>query len=286
MIKGEEALCDEQEMKENAERIHSNPELYRPFKTFALSQEWLSSFLMDALRYAIMLVRGFSRSGKTELAKSWFRNPLKLKVGHLVDVFPAKMRSYNRRFHDGVVLDDVRNLRFLVNFQHVFQGKPDEEVGFSENTAGGSCAYSKLVFATPFVATFNDSVENEALLETDDFLSKPENRVILRLTESPFQDGRADSAGEAAAASGATLRLMDGACAPSRLNLMTGWTVSDVGEFLRQQDLRAASKVCVDNDVKGRDLATMSSADLQRGLRVSPFLADKVAQAVRDYLSG
>ena len=154
VIKGEEALLDEQEIQENVERIHNNPELYKPFKEFQLAQDWLRTFLRDALRYAIMLVRGFSRSGKTELAKSWFRNPLKLKVGHLVTVFPARMRIYNRRFHDGIVLDDIRDLRFLVNFQHVFQGKPDEEVSFAENTEGGTCAYSKLVFATPFVATF------------------------------------------------------------------------------------------------------------------------------------
>ena len=37
--------------------------------------------LRDALRYAIMLVRGFSRSGKTELAKSWFRAPCAMAVG-------------------------------------------------------------------------------------------------------------------------------------------------------------------------------------------------------------
>ena len=70
VIKGEDALLDEAEIKENAERIHNNIELYKPFKPFPKAQEWLRNFLRDALRYALMLVRGFSRSGKTELAKS------------------------------------------------------------------------------------------------------------------------------------------------------------------------------------------------------------------------
>ena len=285
VIKGEEALLDEEEIKENMERIRSNPDLYKPFKQFPVAQEWLRSFLRDALRYAIMLVRGFSRSGKTELAKSWFRNPLKLKVGRLVNVFPAKMRYYNRRFHDGIVLDDLRDLRFLVNFQHVFQGKPDEEVGFAENTEGGNCAYSKLVFATPFVATFNDSVDNEDLLQTDDFLSKPENRILLRLSEKPFQESGGKESGPTAATPSAVLPLADTSVAQEP-NIMEQWTVSQAAEFLRQQDLCAASKICLQNDVSGADLAKMSRDDLQNGLRFSPFLAEKVVQAVQRFLSG
>ncbi len=279
VIKGEEELLDAEEIAENAQRIHSNPELYKPFKNFVVAQQWLHTFLIDALRYSLMLVRGFSRSGKTELAKSWFSNPCTLKIGHLLTVFPAKMRSYNRRFHDGIVLDDIRDLQFLVNFQHIFQGKPDEEVGFAENTSGGACAYSKLVFATPFVATFNESAKNLELLDTDDFLSKPENRVVIRLTEPPYETGDRNGT---AAPGGA---LVDATVNPQPLEVIQQWTVADVGEFLQKRDMHGASRIFKQNDVSGYDLATMSSSDFQQRLGLSSFLAEKVVQARDNFLA-
>ena len=286
VIKGEEALLDEEEIAENKKRIHENPQLYKSFKRFATAEQWLHTFLKDALRYSLMLVRGFSRSGKTELGKSWFRNPLTLKIGHLLTVFPAKMRIYNRRFHDGIVLDDLRDLQFLVNFQHVFQGKPDEEVGFAENTSGGTCAYSKLVFATPFVATFNDSVANEELLQTDDFLSKDDNRVILRLTEKPFEDDGSDEPGCGMASAGAMLPLLDTSTRTHPSDVMKKWSVAGVAEFLQELGLQSASKICLQNDISGMDLLAMSVDDFQFGLRMTPFLAGKVAQAIKDFLVG
>ena len=290
VTKGEDELLDLEEAAENADRIHRNPILYKPFKTFDVVQEWLRSFTKDALRYSLMIVRGESWMGKTELAKSWFRNPLPMKIGHLLDVFPAKMRKYNRRIHDGIVLDDIRDLQFLVNFQHVFQGKPDEEVGFAENTGGGTCAYSKLVFATPFVATFNDSAKNLDFLEKDDFLSKPTNRVILHLRSSPFVDEEG-GAGEPAGASSSHTPP------PSRLALagvqtplgsraeMEQWSVAEVHQFLAQQDMRAAANVLKQNGVCGSDLATMTSRDLQQGLGMTSFLATKVVQRRDSFLS-
>ena len=290
VTKGEDELLDIEEAAENADRIHSNPFLYKPFKTFAVAQEWLRSFTKDALRYSLMLVRGASWSGKTELAKSWFRNPLSLKIGHLLEVFPAKMRKYNRRTHDGIVLDDIRDLQFLVNFQHVFQGKPDEEVGFAENTGGGTCAYSKLVFATPFVATFNDSAKNLDFLEKDDFLSKPENRVILHLRSSPFVDDEGSAGGPAGAASSQTppppcLALAGVQTPPGPREEMEQWSVTEVQQFLARQDMCAAAKVLRQNDVCGSDLATMTSNDFQQGLSMSSFLANKVVQRRDSFLS-
>ena len=284
-MKGEEEFLDAQEVAENAQRIHSNPELYKPFKTFDLVQHWLQTFLKDALRYSIMLVRGFSRSGKTELAKSWFRNPLTLKIGPLLTVFLAKMRTYNRRFHDAIVLDDIRDLQFLVNFQHVFQGKPDEEVGFAENTSGGTCAFSKLVFATPFVATFNESAKNLDFLATDDFLSKPDNRVVLHLKDPPFETADSTETEGAGAAPGTTLPIADVSVIPQPLGVMQQWTVANVVEFLQQRDMHAAAKVFRQSDVCGVDLARMSSSDFQHGLGLSSFLASKIVQARDHFLS-
>lgn len=118
---GETNLADAGEIEDNIKRIRGNPDLYRPFKNFPEIHQWLPTFRKDALRYAMVLVSGESGMGKTELAKSWFKNPLTMKVGDLTTSFPAKMRTYERSIHDGVVLDDVRDVLFIENFQHVFQ---------------------------------------------------------------------------------------------------------------------------------------------------------------------
>ena len=46
------------------------------------------------------------------------------------------------KVHDGLVLDDVRDLEFVTNNQHCLQGKYDAAVEFA-STAGGTCAYQK-----------------------------------------------------------------------------------------------------------------------------------------------
>ena len=79
--RGEEELLDADELAQNRERIHSNPDLHKPFKRFEVAEKWLQTFLVDAHRYALMLVWGQSRTGKTELGKSWFRNPCCMTLG-------------------------------------------------------------------------------------------------------------------------------------------------------------------------------------------------------------
>ena len=90
---------------------------------------------MAALRYPLLLVLGPSHTGKTEWAKSLFCKPLELKIGTL-EHFPEKMREFDRNFHDGLVLDDVRDLKFLSDHQDKLQGKYDSRVEFA-STPGG-----------------------------------------------------------------------------------------------------------------------------------------------------
>lgn len=289
VMKGEEELLDARELAENRERIHGNPDLHKQFKLFPVAQQWLKTFMHDQHRYALMLVRGASRSGKTELAKSWFRTPCAMTVGDLLSVFPAKMRKYNRRYHDGIVLDDIRDLQFLVNFQHVFQGKPDQEIGFAEDTKGGSCSYSKLLFATPFVGTFNDSTKNIDLLYTDDFLSKNENCVVLHLTEPPFEAQPHEAAAPPGAQAPCPRPLAIDDCeneGRTRQEAMSNWTVAEVADFLQGQDLKSAAQVLKRNDFNGRDLVATTRDQLCVSLGMSSFLSDKVLTARQVYLTG
>ena len=132
---------------------------------------------MAALRYPLLLVLGPSHTGKTEWAKSLFCKPLELKIGTL-EHFPEKMREFDRNFHDGLVLDDVRDLKFLSNHQDKLQGKYDSRVEFA-STPGGTCAYKKYLYAVPTVVTFNNSTANLQYLVLHDWLKLEKNRVLV-----------------------------------------------------------------------------------------------------------
>jgi hypothetical protein len=123
------------------------------------------------------VVRGRSATGKTEWAKSLFSHPLKLKIGAL-EHFPAGMRAFTRGLQDGLILDDVRDLMFVVNNQEKLQGKYDALVEFA-STPGGALSYSKDLFAVPTVVTVNYSTKHLDLLHTSDWLKLPENRLLL-----------------------------------------------------------------------------------------------------------
>ena len=88
------------------------------------------------------------------------------------------MRRFNRSVHDGLVLDDVRDLQFLVDHQEKLQGKYDCLVEFG-STAGGTCAYSVDLFGVPVIATVNMSTKNLAYLEDHDWMGNPGNRVLV-----------------------------------------------------------------------------------------------------------
>ena len=174
----EECAADAAQMREVTARIRSNPALYRPFPDIPEAAAWLRSFSEDALRYPIMVVLGRSGIGKTEWAKSLFQHPLELKIGGLTH-FPDSMRAFHRAVHDGLVLDDVRDLAFIANHQDMLQGKYDAAIEFA-STPGGTCAYRKYLFATPTVITINYSTANLDLLDAHDWLGKPQNRVLVR----------------------------------------------------------------------------------------------------------
>ena len=174
----EQRLAAEAAIEERVKRIRANPEIYRPFPEVPVAQEWLKCFKKDALRYPILVVLGQSRAGKTEWAKSLFEHPLELKIGALT-FFPDTLRSFRRGHHDAVILDDVRDLQFLVDHQEKLQGKYDCLVEFG-STAGGTCAYQLDLFGTPVVATINFSTKNLSFLEDHDWLANPGNRVLVQ----------------------------------------------------------------------------------------------------------
>ena len=139
------------------------------------------------MRYPIMIVHGPSFTGKTEWAKTLFKEPLEVKVGALVEYFPESMRRFQRGKHDAIILDDVRDCMFFLKHQEKLQGKYDCMVEFA-STPGGQCAYARDLFAIPLVATINNTTANLHLLQSDDWLSNPSNRVLLSWPLGPRED--------------------------------------------------------------------------------------------------
>jgi hypothetical protein len=177
-VQEEESRLEQQfEIEANTKRIRSNAALYKPFPTNTDAVAWLQLFLVDALRYPILIVLGASMTGKTEWAKSLFKAPLELKIGNLAH-FPDALRSFNRKTHDGIVLDDIRDLGFLTDVQDKLQGKYDALLEFA-STPGGLCKYAKYLFQVPIVATANYSTKNLTYLDDHDWLGKPGNRTVV-----------------------------------------------------------------------------------------------------------
>ena len=174
-------LAEEGEIEGTTTRIRSNPSIYQAFPSVPAAVAWLALFAHDRLRYPILLVLGESFTGKTEWAKSLFKKPLDLKISTLTS-FPDKMREFDRSKHDGLVLDDIRDLSFLADNQDKLQGKYDSRIEFA-STPGGTCAYQKYLYAMPVVATANYSTKNLSFLDDHDWLGKHENCWVLKFPD-------------------------------------------------------------------------------------------------------
>ena len=170
----------EAEIAENTKQVQSDPDLYKPFPVVPEAVAWLEVLQTKKLRYPILVVLGASLSGKTEFAKSLFRKPLELKVGPLGH-FPDALRRFDRKVHDGIVLDDIRDLAFLTENQDKLQGKYDALLEFA-STPGGQCKFDKYLYKTPVVVTANYSTANLGFLDTHDWLGKPGNRTVVHYT--------------------------------------------------------------------------------------------------------
>ena len=179
----EERVAEKAERQAATARVRAN--LFRPFEEVPAATAWLSLFQSELDRYPILVVLARSRAGKTEWAKSLFSRPLVLQVGDL-EHFPEGMRGFRRKYHDGVVLDDLRDMYFLVRHQEKIQGKVDGESEFA-STPSGQYAYTKWLWKVPIVATANFTTRNLDLLRDNDFLSNPENRVLVEREAPPGQ---------------------------------------------------------------------------------------------------
>ena len=175
----------EQDIEERTQRIRNTPALYEPFGAVAQAQEFLELFQKEAMRYPVLLVHAPSYAGKSEWAVSLFKRPLYLEIGAL-GLWPPGMRQLDRSVHDGLVLDDLRDLRFLHDNQEKLQGKYNRPVTLF-NTPGGELACTVDLYRLPIVFTINNSTRNLDFLMAHDFCSKKENVRLLSFSGRPGQ---------------------------------------------------------------------------------------------------
>ena len=131
----------------------------------------------------MLVVMAPSHTGKTEFAKSLFNKPFKVEIGTLAH-FPEKLRQFNRKLYDGLVLDDVRDLAFLAEHQEKLQANYETLAEFG-TTAGGTCAYELDLWRVPVVVTVNKSTRNLEFLGTHDYLGKKDNVHFLAFSGRP-----------------------------------------------------------------------------------------------------
>ena len=130
----------------------------------------------------MLVVLGASYTGKTQWASSLFSNPLELTIGNLL-FFPDGLRELDRQVHDGIVLDDVRDLDFVDQNQDKLQALSHKVMEFG-STPGGTCAFTKWLWKIPMVLTINYSTKHLDYLENHDWLKLPTNRVLVKWPEA------------------------------------------------------------------------------------------------------
>ena len=167
----EEKRANAAEREENMKAFRTDPEKNRPFKQFPEIEAWRAIMAEERMRYPILVIIADTNLGKTQLAKSLYPDPLTLDIGPLM-FFPDRMRLFNRKKHGAIVLDDVRDMKFLTDHQHILQSRRDDDEITFASTAGGTCEYSKYFFRVPFIVTANPSTENLRDAPSQDLFSQ------------------------------------------------------------------------------------------------------------------
>ena len=99
--------------------------------------------------------------------------------------FEFTLCSCSRTLCSVLILDDVRDLQLIVSNQEVSQGKCSDPIELA-STQGGTCAFFLYLFRVPIVATINFTTQNCEYLVSNDFLNKPQNRVVVNWPPAGF----------------------------------------------------------------------------------------------------
>ena len=216
--------------------------------------------------------------GGTNLGKSVLAADVLLKVGAVLGLHEfleitvegdahLDLSDLDVVRHSGVLLDGVGDVAFLKKNREVLQGRP--KVCKGGKSATMMYAYPYTLCRRAVVSTFDLTAVNLGLFRSDHWLSDPRNVIQLHLTAPAWGAGSGDEAD---------------AAQTTPQELMSSWTVAQLGGFLEGADLLGPASLFRNNGVTGADLLGMSEAELQRDLGMTAFAARKVARCRDEFL--
>ena len=134
----------------------------RPFTYDPAITEWKKQYEECEMRYNMLIVRGASRIGKTQMAQSIFPNTLVTTVNGAGE---PDLREFKRGFHQAVVLDQVNDLQFILNNRAVLQANAEDQ--YLGVTQSHNFSYEVWLHRIPIILTVDLEVNMEEFKKSD-----------------------------------------------------------------------------------------------------------------------
>ena len=240
-----------------------------PLRTFPEIDVYVESFRNAEHRRPILVLLGASNTGKSLLAARVLERvagvlglPSFLEVTVEADE-ALDFSEYDHRRHSGVLLDGIGDAALLWRHRESLQGRPKATRGGRSATMVYS--YQFTLAGRAVVATLDQTAARLDWFNTNQWLNKPKNVCVVRLSGPAWQCE--------AAASGAS------ELAATQADIARAWSVADVATFFRQGDAAGVATTFERNAVNGEDLLSFATAaEICRDLQLTPFAARKVMQ--------
>jgi hypothetical protein len=129
------------------------------FKSYAEIDKWKEQYLTMLTRYKFLVIYGTkSNTGKTELAKSLFKNAHIMRGS-------IDWKSYDDDKHDAIIFDDIKGLNiysYISDNRALFQAGCDTyPVHTTSNGGANAYAFNVYVYRKPMIVTTNFAVMKE-----------------------------------------------------------------------------------------------------------------------------
>lgn len=158
--------------REEFHRKHTQElaEMTKPYRTIPEVEAWLNTFSRTNFRYKFLCLYGRSQLGKTRYIASKFRKPFVAKGA-------MKLEGYSPLEHDGIILEDVRNIWDKVLDHKMFF--TSEGVSTLQSSATNVYSIEVDTLRVPIVICVNE--QNEPIPFHDEWTVA--NMVAVNITE-------------------------------------------------------------------------------------------------------
>ena len=249
---------------------------FQPMRAFPEVEAFVQHFEGGSrMRRPILAIVGGTNLGKSVLAASVLERVgtafgltdfLEITVED--DAF-LDLTDLDIRRHAGVLLDGVGDVKVLQKNREVIQGRPKAQKAGKSQAMRFSSVYTLCRRAV--VVTFDLSAANLDMLESDHWLSNPNNVILLKLASPAWATAAATPAP---------------AAEPQPRDAMKSFSVDRLGAFLRSRDLAGPASSLFASGVDGADMLDMTQELLVKELRLTGLAARKVLRARDAFLAG